>query len=83
VYEKSETERILFLEGSKENDTKTMKESGKVVDKTSESFKSSSEGLVRGLETVYFETKGDTYILVMRWHPQDAKAIEDIEKGKK
>ena len=82
VYEKNETERILFLEGSKENDTATMKESGKIVDKTATRFTNTAEGLIRGMESVYYEKKGQTYTLVMRWHSQDAKAVEAIEKGK-
>lgn len=82
VFEKNDNEHILFLEASKDNDKESMKESGKIVDKTVTGFSSTAEGLMRGLEPVYFETKGQTYTLVMRWKSQDAKAVEAIEKGK-
>jgi hypothetical protein len=82
VCEKNDNERILFKEGSKDNDKETMRESGKIVDKTTNEFKSTAEGLMRGLEPVYYETKGQTYTLVMRWKSQDAKAVKAIEQGK-
>ena len=81
VFEKNDTERILFLEASKENDKEAMKESGKIADKTVTGFSSTAEGLIRGLEPMYYETEGQTYTLVMRWKSSDAKAVEAIEKG--
>ena len=82
IHEKSEEERIYFIEGSEENDKETLKASGKKVDKKTKRFESISEGQVLGLQVLHLEVsdKDKTYTLVMGWSAENAKAIEKIEK---
>jgi hypothetical protein len=80
VCERSESEVILFMEGSEDNDQAAIKESGKSIEKTSKRFGSASQGLVRGLQVLHVEVSGKdkTYTILMGWSAASAKAIEGI-----
>lgn len=82
VHAKNENEMVLFLEGSQENDKETLKESGKSIDKTSESIQTAAKGLVRGFEPVFqdADTKGRIYTLVVRWSAQNVTAAKAVQK---
>jgi len=88
VYEKTEDETVLFLEGNEGNDKDAMNESGKSVERTTAKMERSAQGMVRGLQVAYVETveKDKTYYLVKRWRAKNAiaaKGVEDMEKDTK
>lgn len=80
VFESSEDETILFLEGNEENDKAAMKEAGKSVEKQSKKMQSISQGLVRGLQVLHAQQTGDdkTYTIVMGWDAKTAAKIKGI-----
>ncbi len=87
VFESSEDETILFLEGHEANDEKALKESGKAVEKTTKKMQSISQGLVRGLQVLHTEVSGDdkTFTIVMGWDAKTAakvKGIAEADDGK-
>jgi|688.fasta_scaffold141317_2 hypothetical protein len=68
VTETSETERTIKLEGDGANLT----ESGKKISKNTEKYKTFSEGMVRGMQTLGFKTvslnqKERMHVVVMGW----------------
>ena len=83
VYESSEDETILFLEGNKENDAAARKESGKAVEKSTKKMESVSNGLVRGLQVLHVEVsdKDRTYTLVMGWDRKTADKVKGIAES--
>jgi hypothetical protein len=66
VREGAEHETSLAIEGSKENEQKTLRESGKEVGKTTRRYELVAEGLVRGLQLlgVDISEKNRTYTVV-------------------
>jgi len=68
VTETSETERTLKLEG----DGSDLAESGKKISKTTEKYKTFSEGMVRGMQLLGYKTvklndKERMYVVVLGW----------------
>jgi hypothetical protein len=76
IHEKSEEETILFLEGSEGNDGKTLKESGKSVEKGSKTIEVIAQNLVRGMEVVHTDSKDGVYTVIYLWTAEKAKALE-------
>jgi hypothetical protein len=86
VVQSQNDETITLLEGSEESGKEdALKESGKAVEKTSTTFRSISNGLVRGLQVLHFDVsdKDKTYTLVMGWSADNAKATQDVTSGDK
>jgi hypothetical protein len=84
VHENAQNETTLFLEGSEENDKEALRESGKSVEKTSEQYKRTAQGFVRGMQIVYKDTSGKKkeMTIVKKWRSKTAEAIENIGKKK-
>lgn len=82
MYEKSEDETILFLEGSEENDKDALKESGKAIEKQTKKMESIAQGLVRGLQVLHVEQSGKdkTYTMVMGWDAKTARAAAGVRE---
>jgi hypothetical protein len=61
-----------------------LKESGKVVEKTTTRYESIAEGLVSGLQLLHVEVSGDdkTYTLVLGWDAATARAAGKIDDTK-
>ncbi len=80
VRENSENEATLFLTGAEENGKDSLSEAGKAVEKSSDSYKSVAEGLVRGLTVLHTdvnaETEEKTCTLVYGWSAANAKAAK-------
>ncbi len=81
VHVKNEEETILFQEGSEENDKEALRESGKSVEKTTQKFESTAQGLVRGLQVlgVVEDAKNKRYTLVMGWSAKTANATKKVQ----
>jgi hypothetical protein len=83
VIENQNDETISLLEGTEEaGKADSKRESSKAVEKNSVKFQSISQGLVRGLQVVYYNQDGDnkTYILVMKWSASKDKAARETER---
>lgn len=81
VHAKNEEETILFLEGNEGNDKDALRESGKSVEKTSQTFQTRAKGLVRGLQVlgVDVDSKNKVYTLVMGWSAKTANATKRVQ----
>jgi len=81
IHQKSEDETILFIEGSEDNDQEALKEAGKAIEKTTTVIESVAQGMIRGLEVLYFEQseKDKTYTIVLGWDASTAKATEEVK----
>jgi hypothetical protein len=81
VHESASKETTLFLEGSQDNDSTALRESGKAIEKTSAEHKRISAGFVRGLQTVYRHVDGakKELTLAKKWSASRARAIELID----
>lgn len=81
VYENESHETAIFTEGSKGGEKDGRHTAGKAVDKTSEGYKSATQGLVRGLSVLHSETNGQakTCTVVMGWSAARAKAAHDAK----
>lgn len=84
IRENSEDESTLFIEGSEENDELALRESGKSLEKTTETINSISKGLISGLELIHKQVNSDDkeLILVYGWSAETAAAIREMEKNK-
>ena len=78
IHENAENETTMFLEGSEEADKEALKEAGKAVEKNSDSYKSTAEGLIRGLSLLHSAVSKEdkTCTLVFGWSPDRAKAAK-------
>lgn len=79
IYESSDEETVILLEGSEEGDGEDLKESGKSVEKSGKKMESLSKGLVRGLQMLHKEVDGDgkTFIIIKGWK---ADTVEGVKK---
>jgi hypothetical protein len=79
VCENSENETTMFLQGEESNDKNTMSDAGKAVEKSSDTFKSVSAGLVRGLTLIHSELNAEDkeYSVVYGWSLANAKSAKD------
>jgi hypothetical protein len=82
VYQKSDDETILFLEGNEDNDKNARHESGKAVEKTTAQFTIFAEGLARGLQVVHVEVNSNDkeYILILKWKSKTAAAVKEVQR---
>lgn len=78
VRENAENEATLFLTGAEENDKGAQSEAGKAVEKSSDSYKSVAEGLVRGLTLLHSDVNAEekTCTLVYGWSAANARAAK-------
>ena len=83
LFQKSEEETIIFMEGAQENDKNAMKESGKSVEKTTKNIESTAQGLIRGFQLLHTDTNGEdnTFTAVYGWDVSTAKATKGVEKA--
>jgi hypothetical protein len=82
IYEKSESERILVLEGKTGEGDESLKESGKKISKNTTKYESYAEGAVRGLQVLGYKTispnkKEKIYVVVMGF---DATTLDATKK---
>jgi hypothetical protein len=82
VHENAQNETTLFLEGSEENDTEALRESGMAVEKTTEQYTRTAQHLVRGMQLVHRELNAGKkeLTIVKKWHARNAEAIASIVK---
>ena len=75
-------ETILSLEGSAKDSEKTLRESGKGIEKNTAHFTAASRGLVRGLQVLHIGVNGEdgVYTLVMGWSADGAAAARQAAK---
>jgi hypothetical protein len=80
VREGAEHEATLSVEGSKEGDQKSLRQSGKEVGKTTRRYELVAEGLVRGLQLLGVDVseKNGTYTVVYGFTTQAAEAIQKV-----
>ena len=78
VYEKTEDETAIFLEGNEGNDMDAMNEAGKSLERTSTKMERSAKGLLRGMQVAHFEISAadKTYYLVKKWNSKTAEATK-------
>lgn len=83
IYQKSEDESILFIEGSEDNDKEALKESGKAVEKTTKKIESLSQGLIRGFQVLHVEVsdKDKSYTIVLGWDAKTARAVQGVKEA--
>jgi hypothetical protein len=83
VYEKTDDETVLFLEGNEGNDKDAMNESGKSIERTSAKMERSAKGLIRGMTVAHFEISAEdkTYILVKKWKYKTSEAAKKVRSG--
>jgi hypothetical protein len=81
VREGAESETTLSIEGSKEGDQKTLRESGKEVGKTTRRYELAAEGLVRGLQLlgVDISERNGTYTVVYGFTSKAAEAVQKVD----
>jgi hypothetical protein len=81
VREGAEHETTLSIEGSKEGDQKSLRESGKEVVKTTRRYELVAEGLVRGLQLLGVDVseKNGTYTVVYGFTTQAAEAVQKVD----
>jgi hypothetical protein len=79
VCENAQNETTLFLQGEESNDKNAMSEAGKAVEKNSDTYKSISAGLVRGLQLLHAEVDAEDKecTVVYGWSLANAKAAKD------
>jgi hypothetical protein len=80
IEEKTETERVVKLEGKGGGD---LSESAKKISKNTEKYKTVSEGMVRGLQTLGYKTvslnaKERMYVVVMGWDTETSNAAKNL-----
>jgi hypothetical protein len=80
VCENANNEATLFIQGEEGNDKNAMSEAGKAVEKTSDSYKSVSAGLVRGLQLLHSDINAEDkeYTVVYGWSLANAKAAQHV-----
>lgn len=80
VYQSSEDESVILIEGAEDADDDTLKESGKAVEKNSTKMESVSKGLVRGLQPLYKAVDGDgkTYTIIKGWSLKNSDATKEV-----
>ena len=78
VHESQDNEATLFLQGEEGNDKEALSEAGKAVEKSSDSYKSVAEGLVRGLVVLHSDLNAETKTctIVCGWSLANAKAAK-------
>jgi hypothetical protein len=81
VREGAEHEATLSIEGSKEGDQKSLRESGKEVVKTTRRYELVAEGLVRGLQFLGVDVseKHGTYTVVYGFTSTAAEATQKVD----
>jgi hypothetical protein len=81
VREGAEHETTLSIEGSKEGDQKSLRESGKAVEKTTRRYELVAEGLVRGLQLLGVDVseKSGTYTVVYGFTSKAAEAVQKVD----
>ena len=79
VCENAEEEATLFVQGEEGNDKDALSEAGKAVEKSTNTYKSVSAGLVRGLQLLHtcVNPKDKTCTLVYGWSLANAKSAKD------
>jgi hypothetical protein len=80
IEEGTESERIVKLEGKGGGD---IKENAKKISKNTEKYKTVSEGMVRGLQTLGYKTvslnaKERMYVVVMGWDTETSNAVKNL-----
>jgi hypothetical protein len=80
VREGAEHETTLSIEGGKEGDQKTLRESGKEVGRTTRRYELVAEGLVRGLQLLGVDVNemNATYTVVYGFTSQAAEAVQKV-----
>jgi hypothetical protein len=80
VYESQDNETTLFLQGEESNDKNALSEAGKAVEKNTDSYKSVSAGLVRGLQLLHTDLNAEDkeYTVVYGWSLANAKAAKQV-----
>jgi len=78
IRENAENEATLFLTGTEENDKDALSDAGKAVEKSSDSYKSVAEGLVRGLTLLHSDMNAEekSCTLVYGWSMANSKAAK-------
>ena len=78
VHQSQENEATLFIAGSEDNGKDALSESGKSVEKTSDTYKSAAAGLVRGLSLLHSDVNADkqTCTMVYGWSIANARAAK-------
>jgi hypothetical protein len=80
IEEGTESERIVKVEGKGGGD---LNENAKKISKNTEKYKTVSEGMVRGLQTLGFKTvslnaKERMYVVVMGWDSETSNAVKEL-----
>ena len=80
VHENQDNEATLFVQGDQGNDKEALSEAGKAVEKSSDTYKSVSEGLVRGLQLLHSDLNAEDkeYTVVYGWSFGNAKAAKHV-----
>jgi hypothetical protein len=84
VREGAEHETTLSIEGSKEGDQKTLRESGKEVGRTTRRYELAAEGVVRGLQLLGVDVSEEngTCSVVYGFTNQAAEAVQKVNDAK-
>lgn len=85
VIDASEGETITLITGTEGSDGETNTESVKAIEKNSKKMEGVSQGLVRGLVTVYYEIDGENheYIVIKGWKADTAEAVKKVANDQK
>jgi hypothetical protein len=80
VYQSSDEETVILLEGEESAEGDSLKESGKAVEKNSKKMESLSKGLVRGMQVLHKQVDGDgkTYSIVKGWKAETAEGVKKV-----
>ncbi|MCB9921812.1 MAG: hypothetical protein H6822_06505 [Planctomycetaceae bacterium] len=80
VYQTSDGESIILIEGTESADGDTLVESGKAIEKESTKMESVSKGIVRGLQVIHKYVNGEdkTYTLVKGWKADSADGVKKV-----
>jgi hypothetical protein len=80
VYEKSENEAIMVLEGKEGAGEDSLKEAGKAVEKTSTRYESFAQGVVRGMQIVHVDVNAEDkqLTLVLGWDRATSEATKKV-----
>jgi len=79
VHESQNNDATLFIQGDEGNDKNALSEAGKAVEKSSDSYKSAADGLVRGLQLLHSDINAEDkeFTLVCGWSLANAKAAKN------
>lgn len=85
VVENTEDETVTLLEGKKENEEKTTKESGKGVEISSTKISAISQALVRGLQVLHIkrDEKTMTLTVVKGWKADTSEGVKKVDSDSK